>query len=195
MKGLTVRTAWIIAGCLTLLLPASALISQVNPAATAGSQSAASRRAAFVGTWRLDLTKSNMGSDHPEANYGFTKTFALNDSTLVQEDHEVNVDIIGYAIPERNSTAKFVPDRQEHTIEQPGFFPGLPPVRAQIIVEWQGDNLLVTESSQSFVGPTNISRRYYLSEDGGELVELIVGRTTFGDSEQRLVFSRVSVSH
>ena len=66
----------------------------------------------------------------------------------------------------------------------------MPPVPVQVIVEWQGDNLFVTESSQSFIGPTNTSRRYYLSEDGGELVELIVGRTTYGDSEQRLVFTR-----
>ena len=190
MRGLMVRTAWMIAGCLTLILPVLPQTSQVNPEATAGSQSPISRRAAFVGTWRLDLSKSYMGSDHPEANYGFTKTFVLNGSTLVQKDHEVNVEIIGFAMPERNSTADFVPDRQEHTIEQPGFFPGMPPVHAQVVVEWQGDNLLVTESSQSFIGPANTSRRYYLSEDGGELIELVVGRTTFGDSKAG--FARLS---
>jgi len=185
------RNIWIIAACLAALLPASGQNS------SAGSQSPgfAARRAAFAGTWRLDLKRSNMGGDHPDPGYAFTKTFELKGSSLVQKDHEVNVDIVGFALPERDSTAELVPDAQEHTAERPGFFPGMPPTPTRVTVEWQGDNLIVSESSQSFIGAMTTSRRYYLSDDGAELVELVVGRTQFGDSEQRLLFTRVSESH
>jgi hypothetical protein len=185
MKGITMRNSWILAGCLAALLPACGQNSQPPSA----------RRAAFAGTWRLDLKKSYMGSDHPDASYGFTKTFELKGSTIAQKDHEVNIDIVGMALPERNSSAELVPDGQEHTIQAPSFFPGMPPTPMHITVEWQGDNLVVQESGQSFIGPVSNSRRYFLSEDGTELIEIITGRTSFGDSEQRLVFARVADSH
>ncbi len=178
------RNSWILAACVAVLLPAWGQTSQT-----------AARRAAFAGTWRLDVKKSSMGSDHPDANYGFTKTFELKGSALVQKDHEVNVDIVGFAMPEKNSSAEIVPDDQEHTIQVPGFFPGMPPTPTRVTAEWQGDNLVLQESGQSFIGPVTTSRRYFLSEDGAELIEIIVGRTSFGDSEQRLVFARVADSH
>ncbi len=185
MKGITMRNSWIVAACLAALLPAWGQ----------NSQPPAARRAGFAGTWRLDLTKSYMGSDHPDANYGFTKTFELKGSTIAQKDHEVNIDIVGMALPERNSSAELVPDGQEHTIQVPSFFPGMPPTPMRVTVEWQGDNLVVQESGQSFIGPVTNSRRYFLSEDSTELIEIITGRTSFGDSEQRLVFARVADSH
>lgn len=185
MRGMNMRNAWIIAACLAALLPAWGQ----------NSQASAAHRATFAGIWRLDLKKSSMGSDHPDANYGFTKTLELNGSTIVQKDHEVNVDIVGFALPERDSTEELVPDGQEHTLQRPGFFPGMPPTPTQVTVEWQGDNLVLQESGQSFIGPMTTSRRYFISEDGTELIEDIVGRTTYGDSEQRLVFTRVSNSH
>src|SRR5205814_9722074 len=99
MKGITMRNSWMIAACLAALLPAWGQNSQPPTA----------RRTAFAGTWRLDLKNSSMGSDHPDANYGFTKTFELKGSTLVQKDHEVNVDIVGFALPERNSSGELGP--------------------------------------------------------------------------------------
>ena len=98
-------------------------------------------------------------------------------------------------MPERNSTAELVPDGQEHTVERPGFFPGMPPTPTRVTVEWQGDNLIVSESSRSFIGAMTPSRRYYISDDGGELIELVQGRTQFGDSGQRLLFTRAAESH
>ena len=185
MKGITMRNSWILAACLTAFLPAWGQKSQPPTA----------RRSAFAGTWRLDRKKSLMGSDHPEANYGFTKTFELKGSTIAQKDHELNVDIVGMALPERNSTAELVLDGQEHTIQVPGLFPGMPPSPTRIIAEWQGDNLMVLESGESFIGPVTNSRRYFLSEDGTELIEIITGRTSFGDSEQKLVFARAADAH
>ena len=133
-----------------------------------------------------------MGPDHPDANYGFTKTFKLKGSTILQKDHEVNVDLFGFALPERDSSMELVADGQEHVAQMPGFFPGLPPTPMGVTVEWQGDNLVAQESGRTVLGPVTTTRRYYLSDDGAELVEVIVGRTTYGDSEQRLVFVRVS---
>ena len=185
MKGNIMRNSWILAACLALISPAWGQ----NP------QPPSARRAAFAGTWRLDLKKSYMGSDHPEANYGFTKTFELKGPAIAQKDHEVNIDIVGMALPERNSTAELVPDGQEHTTMAPSFFPGMPPTAMRVTVEWQGDNLVVQESGQSFMGPVINSRRYFLSEEGTELIEIITGRTSFGDSEQKLVFARVADSH
>ena len=184
MKVIVMRNSWIVAACLAALLPVWGQNSQPPTA----------RRVTFAGTWRLDLKKSYMGSDHPDANYGFTKTFELKGSTIVLKDHEVNVDIVGMAIPERNSSAELVPDGQEHTIQIPGFFPGMPPTATRVTVEWQGDNLVVKESGQTFIGPVTTSRRYFLSEDGAALIEIITGRTSFGDSEQRLVFGRLTDS-
>jgi hypothetical protein len=180
------RYSSIIVICLTALLPVR---GQNLQAPDSG------RRATFAGEWRLALKKSNMGSDHPGANYEFTKTFQLKGSAIVQTDHEVNVDVIGFAVPERNSTEELVPDGLEHTVQRPGFFPGTPPKPTQVTAEWQGDNLVLSESSQSLVGPMTTSRRYFLSDDSAQLIELIVRRTSFGDSEQRLVFTRVSEVH
>jgi hypothetical protein len=180
MKRSPMRNTCIIAACLAAVMPA---FSQAP---------GASRRAAFAGTWRLDLKKSYLGSDHPDANYGFTKTFEVKSSSIMQKDHEVNVDIVGFALPERNSSDELIPDGQPHTVQRPGFFPGMPPTPTQVTAMWQGDNLVLSESGQSFIGLVNTSRRYFLSDDGAELTELIVGHTTYGDSEQRLVFTRVS---
>jgi len=185
------RTLWVFAACLAALLPASGQNSHAGPQLTGF----AARRAAFAAAWQLDLKRSKMGADHPGPGYAFTKTVELKGSALMQKDHEVNVDIVGFAMPERDSTAELVPDAREHTVERPGFFPGMPPTPTHVAVEWQGDNLIVSESSQSFIGAMTTSRRYYLSDDCAELVELVVGRTQFGDSEQRLLFTRVSESH
>ena len=184
MGRMNMRNMCMIAACMAALLPAWGQNAQQG-----------GRRAAFAGTWRLDLKKSYMGADHPDANYGFTKTFELNGANLVQKDHEVNVDIIGFALPERNSTEELAPDGHERTVQRAGFLPGMPPTPTQVTAEWQGDNLVLTESAQTFIGPVNTSRRYFLSDDGAELIELITGRTTYGDSEQRLVFTRVSESN
>jgi hypothetical protein len=180
MKGNNMRNAWIIAACLGIVLQVSGQTSPANAPPVKGSQvpSCEARRAAFAGRWRLDLKRSSMGADHPESNYAFIKTFELKASTLVEKDHEVNVDIAGFVLPERNSTAELVPDHQEHSVERPGFFPGMPPIRTRVTAEWQGDNLIVSELGQSFIGPMATSRRYFLSEDGAELVIVAVGRMT-----------------
>ena len=186
MKELSMREVWIFAACLAAVVP--------TWGQDARSQDAG-HRIDFAATWRLDLKKSNLGSDHPDVNYGFTKTFELKGSTIVQKDHEVNVDIVGYALPERNSNRELVPDGREQTIQTPGLFPGMPPTSTRVIVEWQGDNLVMSESSESMIGSVKTSRRYYLSEDGTELVERVTSHTTYSDSEQRLVFARVPDSH
>jgi hypothetical protein len=59
-------------------------------------------RAAFVGVWQLDRSKSSLGSDHPPANYVFTKTFELQGASLLQTDHELNSEMIGMITPERS---------------------------------------------------------------------------------------------
>jgi hypothetical protein len=180
-----------LAGCLSVFLSASGL-NAVSGSMTGPSPSATEdRHVAFVGEWRLDLRKSRMGPDHPSSNYAFTKIFERKGSILVQKDHEVNAEIAGFEIPERNSTAELVPDSQEHTVQTQGFLPGMPSIPTQMTVEWQGDNLEVKESIQTFIGAINSSRRYFLSDDRTELIELVEQHAVYSDSEQRLVFTRI----
>jgi hypothetical protein len=50
--------------------------------------------------------------------------------------------------------------------------------------------LLIKEVGQGFGGPSTTLRRYFLSDNGLQLIELVEGHSTFGDIEQRLVFDR-----
>jgi hypothetical protein len=38
--------------------------------------------------------------------------------------------------------------------------------------------------------PSSTKRRYFLSEDGAHLIELVEAHNGFGDTEQRLVFDK-----
>jgi hypothetical protein len=69
------RYSSIIVVCLTALLPVG---GQNLQAPDSG------RRATFAGEWRLALKKSNMGSDHPGANYDSEQRLVF---TRVSESH------------------------------------------------------------------------------------------------------------
>jgi hypothetical protein len=156
----------------------------------ARSQQLAARRAQFAGTWRLDVKQSLMGSDHPSADYALTRIFTLNGTALVKKDHEINIEIVGMEIPERISTTEIVPDGAEHSAQGPGFLPGMPPMTVKITALWQGDNLVINQISAGFGGESLALSRYFLSEDGNLLTEIVLANTGFGDTDQKLVFVR-----
>jgi hypothetical protein len=181
MKGKRMCKFWIFAFCLAVLLPAGI-----------GAQQQGMRRAQFAGTWQLDVTASSLGSDHPSANYAFTKTFEPKQEGFVLKDHEVNVNFIGIAIPQRDSVTELIPDGKEHQVQGPGLMPGMPPAQIKLTAAWQGDNLVITEVSAGFGGSTTTRRRYYLSDDGNRLTEFMLSSSGFGDVDQKLIFTRAS---
>jgi len=48
----------------------------------------------------------------------------------------------------------------------------------------------VMERNAGGGSPSSTKRRYFLSEDGNHLIELVEGHNGFGDTEQRLVFDK-----
>jgi hypothetical protein len=142
------------------------------------------------GTWRLNLASSFLGSDHPAKDYEMTKVFVQKPGALEQTDIAVHVSMVNLPLPDSRVVTELVADGKEHESTHPPFFPGMPPFKMRTLAEWQGGTLLVTESAQSFGGQSTSKRRYFLSDDGLHLIELVEGHSTFGDTEQRLVFDK-----
>jgi hypothetical protein len=93
-------------------------------------------------------------------------------------------------MPDSKTTIELSTNGREHEVIGGSPFPGMPPAKMKVVSEWQGDTLLVNEVGRSFGGLSSTQRRYFLSEDGSQLIELIEGHSGFGDTEQRLVFDR-----
>ena len=151
---------------------------------------AAAQKPDFSGTWKLNVTKSSMGADHPDKDYQLTKIIAEEASLIRQTDIAAHVSMMNIPLPDSRVSTELVPDGKEHEASGRIVFPGTPPVKIRSQAEWQGGTLLVTESSVSFFGPSTTQRRYFLSRDGSQLIELIRGQNKFMDIEQRLVFER-----
>lgn len=142
------------------------------------------------GTWKLNLATSFLGSDHPAKNYEMTKILVQKPGMIKQTDITVHVSMVNIPLSDSKVTTDLVADGEEHESVRPAPFPGIPPFNMRTLAEWQGGTLLVTESSQSFGGQATSKRRYFLSDDGLHLIELVEGHSTFGDSEQRLIFDK-----
>lgn len=142
------------------------------------------------GTWNLNLKKSFLGGDHPDKDYALTKIIVQKDGAIQQTDIAVHVSMMNIPMPDSKSTIELVTDGQEHEILTPAPFPGLPPAKMTVTVEWQGGTVFVTETGRGFMGLSKTLRRYYLSGDGSKLIELIEGHNGFGDTQQRLVFDK-----
>jgi hypothetical protein len=150
---------------------------------------AAAQKTDLSGTWKLNMKQSFLAGDHPDKDYGLTKTIVQKGKTISLTDAAVHVNLMNIPMPDSKFTVDLVADGQQHDALAPAFLPGLPPMKMKTVAEWQGGTLLVTETG-NFMGPSTTQRRYYLSEDGRQLIELIVGHNGFGDSEQRLVFDK-----
>ena len=151
---------------------------------------AAAQKPDLSGTWKLNLQKSFLAGDHPDKDYGLTKTIALKEGALEMTDVAVHVSIMNIPMPDSKNVVELVADGKEHDATGPSPFPGSPPPQLKIVVEWQGGTLLVTETGQGFGGLSTTQRRYYLSDDGSQLIELVEGHNTYGDTAQRLIFDK-----
>ncbi len=142
------------------------------------------------GTWKLNLASSFMAGDHPAPNYEFTKILLQQGLTIHQTDIRKHVSVVNIPLPDSRVSSDLIADGQDREAPAPAAFPGMPPARLKISAEWQGGTLLVMERNTGAGRPSTTVRRYFLSEDGDHLIELVEAHNSFGDTEQRLVFDK-----
>jgi hypothetical protein len=151
---------------------------------------AAAQKPDLSGTWKLNVARSFTAADHPAKDYELTKTIVQTAGSIKQTDHAVHVSMVNMPLPDSTVTMDLAADGQEHEITGASSFPGMPPPQLKVTVEWQGGTLLVSEAGMQFGGRSTTQRRYFLSDDGKQLIELIEGHSGFGDTAQRLVFDK-----
>lgn len=151
---------------------------------------AVAQKADFNGTWKLNLEKSFLAGDHPAKDYELTTVIEQKESAIKRTETAVHVSMMNIPLPDSKTTVEFTVDGKEREVPGKSPFPGMPPLPTKVSAEWQGSTLLVTERSQSMGNATMTRSRYFLSDDGSELIELLEGHTVFGDTEQRLIFDK-----
>jgi hypothetical protein len=150
----------------------------------------AAQQVSFSGTWKLNLGTSFMGADHPAPDYELTKVLVQEGRTIRQTDIGKQVSIVNIPLPDSQVSTELIADGEEHDAQAPPFFPGMPSAKLKVTAEWQGNTLFIKECSADTGPPSSAERRYFLSEDGAHLIELVESHNSFGDSEQRLVFDK-----
>jgi hypothetical protein len=140
------------------------------------------------GTWKLNPSKSFMGSDHPSSDYQLTKKIEQKNEILTITDTSVHATIAGIALPEMLTIIELPADGQEHDIKLPSVFPGVPAMTGKASAVWEGCTLEVHQIIAAFGSSTR--QRMFLSEDRSQLIVLVEGHSTFLDTEQRLVFDK-----
>jgi len=149
---------------------------------------AQAQKADLNGTWKLNVPRSFMGSDHPFSNYQLTKKIEQKNDAISITDVGVNNSVVNIPLPDSTSTLDVAVDGKEHEVQLPPSFPGRPPARAQVTATWLGCTL---ELRQITAGLANYAiHRLFLSPDGTQLIDLVEQHSTYGDSEQRLVFEK-----
>ena len=151
---------------------------------------AAAEQVNLSGTWKLNMASSFMAGDHPASNYEYTKVLQQQGRTIQQIDIRKHVSVVNIPLPDSRVSSDLIADGQEREAQAPPAFPGMPSARMMVTAEWQGGTLLVTERSVGAGRPSTTERRYFLSDDGEHLIELVEAHNSFGDSEQRLVFDK-----
>lgn len=149
---------------------------------------AMAQKANLEGTWKLNLTKSFMGPDHPSSDYQLTKKIARTDEKISITDIAVHVSTMNIPLPDSTTTMEIAVDGKEHDVQVPGGFPGVPPTPVKVAASWQGCTLEINQRGSGFAGSGK--QRLFLSEDGSELIILVERHSTYFDSEQRLIFDK-----
>jgi hypothetical protein len=153
----------------------------------AGSNAMAQNNS-LSGTWKLNLAKSFMGSDHPSSDYQLTKKIEQKNGLLSITDSSIHATMAGIQLPDTVTTMELAPDGKEYGIKLPSVFPGIPEMTGKASAVWQGCTLEVHQVIAAFGSSTK--QRMFLSEDRTQLIVLIEGHSTFLDTEERLVFQR-----
>jgi len=151
---------------------------------------AVAQQAALNGQWRLNQAKSFLAGDHPPADYVLVLGVKIAGDSMELVTTAQNAGDAMYGLPRSKSKIDTPIDGKPHEASQPGFLPGMPETPITIRAEWQGETLLVEQTGGGFGGVTRTRRRFFVSGEQKRLVELVESHSTFGDSEQRLVFDK-----
>jgi hypothetical protein len=163
------------------------LFTLILLAGIAGSHAMAQNKD-IDGTWKLNVAKSFMGSDHPSSDYRLTRMIEQKNGLVSIKDSSVHATMAGISLPDTVTTMEFAADGKEHEIKLPSAFPGIPEMTGQVSAVWEGCTLEIHEQIAAFGSSTK--QRLFLSEDGSQLIALVEGHSTFMDTEQRLVFEK-----
>jgi hypothetical protein len=149
---------------------------------------ACAQKTDLSGTWKLNLAKSFMATEHPASNYQLTRVIEQKEGHIVISDSAVNKKILNIPVPDATTRLEIAFDGKEQEIQVPGFLPFLPPVKEYLTAQWQGGTLDLQEREVNGAGYAE--RRLFLSEDGSELIVLVRRRDTYSEIEQRMVFDK-----
>ncbi len=158
------------------------MLAAILPAAVLG------QKANLSGTWKLNVSKSFLAGDHPFRDYQLTKKIELSDQMISITSISVNASVVNIPLPDSITTMVTAFDGKEHAVKMPPSFPGTPPITMQVSANWQGCTLELREVT---AGLANYGKeRLLLSDDGSQLIDLVERHSTFGDTEQKLVFDK-----
>lgn len=144
----------------------------------------------FSGTWNLNLAESFLANEHPADDYQLTKVIEQTSGSIKITDIAKNVSVVNIPMPNSTTTTNLIPDGKPRQTQGSAPFPGRPAPQIAESAEWQGGTLFVTQRGQGMAASSTTHHRYFLSENGSRLVELVDGFSLSGDSQRRLVFDR-----
>jgi hypothetical protein len=147
------------------------------------------QKANLSGTWRLNVSKSFMGMEHPFSNYEFTKKIQQTGETISVTDTAIHNSNVNIPLPDSTTSMQISADGKEHEVHISTSDPNRPVSVVPVTARWQADTL---ELVQNVSGLANMTKqRLFLSGDGAQLIDLVEGHNIYGDSEQRLVFDKL----
>jgi len=149
---------------------------------------AQANKGSLDGTWRLNVARSFLGGDHPFSEYRLTKKIEHGAGTISITDTAVHNSVVNIPLPDSTRTLTVALDGKEHELEMPGGFPGAPPARARVTANWHGCTLELRQVTSGFAAYA--VHRLFLSDDGSQLIDQVEEHSTFGDSDQMLIFDK-----
>ncbi len=150
---------------------------------------AQSPKANLSGTWRLNVSRSFMGMEHPFSNYEFTKKIDQTGDNISITETAIHNSVVNVPLPDSTTSMQVAADGQEHEVHISTGDRSRPSAVVAVTATWQAGTL---ELVQNVSGLANMTKhRLFLSDNGSQLIDLVEGHNIYGDSEQRLVFEKL----
>jgi hypothetical protein len=150
---------------------------------------AQSPKANLSGSWRLNVSKSFMGMEHPFSNYELTKKIDQTGENISITDSAIHNSNVNIPLPDSTTSIQVSTDGKEHLVQVSSSIRSQPESNVPMTAKWQAGTL---EIVQNVMGLANMTKhRLFLSGDGSQLIDLVEGHNIYGDSEQRLVFDKL----
>ena len=150
---------------------------------------AQSPKANLSGSWRLNVSKSFMGMEHPFSNYELTKKIDQTGENISITDSAIHNSNVNIPLPDSTTSIQVSTDGKEHLVHVSSSIRSQPESNVPMTATWQAGTL---EIVQNVMGLANMTKhRLFLSGDGSQLIDLVEGHNIYGDSEQRLVFDKL----